>query len=714
MAIYSGFYNSVVGDPRTYHNTDFSRLMSLLINDGVFQNFGKQFIVKPGRGMQVIVQPGKGWFNERWLLNDSDLPITIEAAPIVANYKRIDTIAIKIDDSLDVRDGKILCIQGTPSEVPSPPRLVDSEDVHYHKLADILVGANVTSIIAANITNYVGTTTTPFITGILKTIDMTTLINQWHDQFERWNSAEQQAFLNWATNEQNAFIDWFNRMKDQLTEDAAGRLQTEVDDVRGQIHTNLLNSALEDSTVGEVTCTSNGDGTYTFNGTTTTVRNFFPLPVGQGYEVKKDVTYRLSGCPSGGSSTKYALIAEGELGTAYKKTYAYDYGNGVSFTVPTADIDAGYRLRITISIRSNVENLVFKPMLTTDLSATYDSFVKYSGSEERLNEQVAELHEKSKGLHTNLVPNNYHETTGLPEGITLTENGDGTYTLNGTATTSGFFIPYRGRDNHDKVIKDNKKYLLTNCQELPLGLTFHIGMRRANNSTVKDVLVPEGTTSIVFDTNNLSDEWEHSIIYYNISSGKPFNNVVLKPMITEDLTAEKDFVPYSGDGRLNENVAALFDMFHPVGTLYESVNKDFNPNTARGWHGTWERIKDRFVYACGDSEDPGTLGGSNTHKITSSELPAHNHPIPALTGTAESNGLPRTVTGLSNTSYYTGFWNGGHSLGNQWPYNAPPELTAHTHSVKTNASNTSNNATYNTAIDIRPAFIRAYIWKRVS
>ena len=37
------------------------------------------------------------------------------------------------------------------------------------------------------------------------------------------------------------------------------------------------------------------------------------------------------------------------------------------------------------------DNLVFKPMLTTNLSATYDDFVPYTGDTGKLNGDVAEL-----------------------------------------------------------------------------------------------------------------------------------------------------------------------------------------------------------------------------------------------------------------------------------------------------------------------------------
>ena len=44
------------------------------------------------------------------------------------------------------------------------------------------------------------------------------------------------------------------------------------------------------------------------------------------------------------------------------------------------------------------DNLVIKPMLTTDLSATYDDFVPYTGEGETLTHDVAEIKNDLGGL----------------------------------------------------------------------------------------------------------------------------------------------------------------------------------------------------------------------------------------------------------------------------------------------------------------------------
>lgn len=216
MAVRSGFFNSMGTDKRTYYNSDMSRLVSLLINDGVFQNYGKYFLCKPGTGLQVIVQTGKCWFNERWVLNDTDLQIDLDTAPIVAGYRRIDVIAIKIDDTNSVRLGIIEYIPGTAGSNPTEPTLTDTEMIHYHKLCAVTVSTNQTTITASNIKNYIGTTTTPFITGILKTIDITELLTQWQSLFNDWKYAEETSFINWRDTQETEFETWETNQQTQF------------------------------------------------------------------------------------------------------------------------------------------------------------------------------------------------------------------------------------------------------------------------------------------------------------------------------------------------------------------------------------------------------------------------------------------------------------------------------------------------------------------
>lgn len=128
---------------------------------------------------------------------------------------------------------------------------------------------------------------------------------------------------------------------------------------------NLLNATLQTTTVNGVTCTANGDGTYTLNGTATTITTF---------DIAQDVScssFRLVGCPVGGAhDTSYELQAR-----TNNLIYGYDTGDGKNIKA-----DENFFIRIRINTGINCNNLLFKPMIV-DASlypdATYDDFEPY-------------------------------------------------------------------------------------------------------------------------------------------------------------------------------------------------------------------------------------------------------------------------------------------------------------------------------------------------
>lgn len=65
-----------------------------------------------------------------------------------------------------------------------------------------------------------------------------------------------------------------------------------------------------------------------------------------------------------------------------------------------------------------------------------------------------------------------------------------------------------------------------------------------------------------------------------------------------------------------------FNKIYPVGSIYMSINET-NPSTLFG--GEWERIKDTFLLACGDTYDGGSTGGEATVTLTTNQIPSHTH-----------------------------------------------------------------------------------------
>lgn len=249
MSLTYGFYNSINHD-RTYNANDMSEIFNGIINDGVFMNIGNHLTVSPGNsGMSVNIDTGRAWFDGTWSMNDSLYVLSLEDAPYVAEYSRIDAICLKVDKSNAVRANSFVTVKGVEtSQTPVKPVAPSSESVFYHILAYVTVKNGDTSITASMIENAVGTTTTPFVTGILKTIEATELLTQWQAQWDEWlankktsSNTEWTDFMDkaettWNTwygettaSETTLFSNWFENIKGQLSEDAAGKLQSEID-----------------------------------------------------------------------------------------------------------------------------------------------------------------------------------------------------------------------------------------------------------------------------------------------------------------------------------------------------------------------------------------------------------------------------------------------------------------------------------------------------
>lgn len=183
MAITSGFFNSLNGD-RKYDARQMGEMFDGLIEDGVFMSIGDALKTVPSSGMTVSVGTGRAWFLHTWTKNDSDHLITVSAAESVLN--RIDTIVLDVDNTESTRDNDIILIKGTPSSNPQRPSLIDTDDHKQIPLADILVPAGSTQLTATNITNIVGTSECPYVTGPLSIIQNDDILEAWQEEFDTW------------------------------------------------------------------------------------------------------------------------------------------------------------------------------------------------------------------------------------------------------------------------------------------------------------------------------------------------------------------------------------------------------------------------------------------------------------------------------------------------------------------------------------------------
>lgn len=139
---------------------------------------------------------------------------------------------------------------------------------------------------------------------------------------------------------------------------------------------NLLNPILQTTTQNGITCTANGDGTFTLNGTAT-ANTAFILSGDILSLFVPNKKLKMIGTPKGGSSNSYRIQMWRQLDVPGE---LYDYGDGVEILAPTGN----HNIAIWITNKFVCNNLIFKPMIV-DASlypdATYDDFEPYTGGQ---------------------------------------------------------------------------------------------------------------------------------------------------------------------------------------------------------------------------------------------------------------------------------------------------------------------------------------------
>lgn len=184
MSITCGFFNSVDGDPRRYNSEQMSAIFDGILNDGVFMSVGEIFKVVSGKGMQVLVHPGRAWLKSTWTLNNAIEPINLSASDVT--HSRIDAIVLEVNHSQNIRNNTIKVVQGTPASSPKKPTLTNTNLIAQRPLAYVTIPAKSTEVNASNIEITVGKSDFPFVTGILSSVNIDALFNQWEANFEKW------------------------------------------------------------------------------------------------------------------------------------------------------------------------------------------------------------------------------------------------------------------------------------------------------------------------------------------------------------------------------------------------------------------------------------------------------------------------------------------------------------------------------------------------
>lgn len=251
MAFSFGFYNSFNHD-RRYNAIQMSMIFDGIISDGIYATIGEAMVVKAtSEDNVVVVGPGRGWFDHTWNYNDADLPVNAPISDVL--LKRIDALVIDINANESYRENKIVWVQGTPSSNPVRPTMINTLEHHQYPLCYVERKPNVEKILQADITNMVGSSECPFVTGILQTINIDQLLLQWKDQWAQFVIAYEKTAEEWMDDQKADFVayytefkrqmdafeaasgkefnDWFASIQDIFDSSVAGNLQNEINQI---------------------------------------------------------------------------------------------------------------------------------------------------------------------------------------------------------------------------------------------------------------------------------------------------------------------------------------------------------------------------------------------------------------------------------------------------------------------------------------------------
>ena len=243
MAFTYGFYNSENGD-RKYNAREFGSIFDGVIADGVFEHVGEQLAVtSPENGFKVNIGTGRAWLLHTWTLNTAAYPAYLEEPEVMLD--RYDAVVLDVNHDPEYRCNSIHVIKGIEKVQPSAEtyknaihlnslrNYPDTDDHKQVPLAYVRVRAKSSYIRNSDIVNAVGSSKCPVVTGIIDTLNIDGLMNQWRAQFEEWLDHNGVA---WA--------EWFKHIQYELDGDVAGHLQRQIDEIAKFAHIYVVDNVL--------------------------------------------------------------------------------------------------------------------------------------------------------------------------------------------------------------------------------------------------------------------------------------------------------------------------------------------------------------------------------------------------------------------------------------------------------------------------------------
>lgn len=376
--------------------------------------------------------------------------------------------------------------------------------------------------------------------------------DQWFATIKAAYDANWSTFQKWEKSSQAEFDKWFENIKNKLEGDLGAKLTMEIEklgkekvsliestktDLTGTVEAplmlgnamrNLLKPPFAAHSGYGIKMTKINDGTLKLDGTARENYVFY-LQGNSSQSVPFENTVggcKMLGCPINGSQDTYRIDVcyynSSELNSELKAV-ASDIGNGVIIN----DAYPYLNYRLYINKGTTVTNLIFKPMVTTDLEATIDDFVPYSGYD-------------IKTYGKNILSYPYAQKTANNNGLTFTVLKEGMIKIEGTTEKS--FLAF--------IISTDEcnAFLL---RMLKAGHDLKISAKKSVTNVEAYIQVFTNTNAYV---KNFSDilkhdayDWSEHHVIIAIQHNNPASNVnatISDIMVTLDDSDTTVFTPY--------------------------------------------------------------------------------------------------------------------------------------------------------------------------
>ena len=262
--------------------------------------------------------------------------------------------------------------------------------------------------------------------------------------------------------------------------------------------------------------TNNGDGSFTVNGTSTDYAMYYIHDTNTLINLKAG-TYTLSGAKSGVTIHLFPQNWSAMYGvTDGSKSFTFE-----------GDMTLGVVIRI--APETTINNVVVYPMLNEGETAlSYEPY--YEGLR---SSSITSI--KSEGA--NLFDYNRFSKSTTHRGITFTNNGDGSVTVNGAHDNSENLpaIYYLCQTNDRLITEENTTYTVSGIVKNKVGISMvdKEGKMTANIGKNFTITTKEGSSKNSY----------YVYLYANV--GETVENVTVYPMLTKG-TEVKPYKPYSG------------------------------------------------------------------------------------------------------------------------------------------------------------------------